>query len=278
VGYDLVLRPRADELDEDAFLEYFDDRRYFRFPDEDPDVAAYFNPSTEVYFHFRWTEPCAAEPKGALEFAINFYRPPSFAIEAETELADVIEALDLAVEDSQTDGIRGDVYDGDRFLAGWQHGNRAAYRAVLAEADPPKPWHLPVDQLERIWRWNFTYQEIEEANGGTYAASLICYATYDEKALVKVASFSLEKALLLPKVDHVFVKREGRGTFVTWDEIANALGLVDGNRVDHDPWPYWAVTRSKNAALERVLTNQRRPAPITSLDVQDVHASEDVAG
>ncbi len=97
MSYDLTFRPREGTLDEDAFVDYFNGRMNYRFPDEEPEVAAYFNPSTEVYFHFRWVAPDEAEPRGALEFSINLFRPPTFAIEAETELADLVLAFDVAV-------------------------------------------------------------------------------------------------------------------------------------------------------------------------------------
>ncbi len=94
--------------------------------------------------------------------------------------------------------------------------------------------------------------------------------------MITIASVELERGFLLPRVDHVYLKREGAGTFAGWDEIASALQLAGGDTID-DPWPYWAVTRIENRVLERFLPNQRPPAPIDSLDAQDVHASEDVA-
>ena len=274
MGYELTLRPRDGELDEEAFVELFNDRPHYRFPDEDPSVAAYFNPSTEIYFHFRWTEPSDDEPTGALAFSINFFRPPTFALEAETELAEITELLDLRVADPQVDGIAGETYDGDQFLRGWEHGNEQAYEAVRSHDPAPTLFHLPWATLEQIWKWNYLHADTAEENGGHYDAALIGFAKLSGK-LVTVAKLDLDRAALLPRVDHVYIKRGERGTFASWDEVETALALTPGDSIE-DPWPYWAVTRSESEVLDRLLNAKRPIVPIDSLDVQDVHASEDV--
>jgi len=275
MGYDLILRRRDGELDEDTFVELFNARSHYRFPDEDPSVAAYFNPSTEIYFHFRWTEASDDEPTGALAFSINFFRPPTFALEAETELAEIIELLDLRVADPQVNGIEGETYDGDQFLRGWEHGNEHAYEAVRSQDPPPRLFHLPWETLERIWKWNFLHEVTAEENGGHYDTALIGFAKLAGE-LVTVAKIDLDRAVLLPRVDHVYIVRGERGTFASWDEVETALALTEGDAIE-DPWPYWAVTRSESEILDRMVNAKRPVVPIDSLDVQDVHASEDVA-
>jgi len=267
VGYDLTLRRRNGKLDEDTFVELFNERAHYRFPDDEPNVAA--------YFHFRWVEPSQDEPTGAVEFSINFFRPPTFALEAETELEEIIESLDLRVTDPQVNGIEGDTYDGEHFLRGWEHGNELAYEAVRSQAPTRKLFHLPWDTLERLWQWNFLHEVTSEANGGSYDAPLIGFATHAGQTLVTVARVDLDRAFLLPRVDHVYVARGERTTFASWDEIETALALTAGDAID-DPWTYWAVTRSESQVLDRLLNGKRPVAPIDSLEVQDVHASEDV--
>lgn len=275
MGYDLTLRPRTGELDEDTFVELFNDRDHYRFPEEDPNVAAYFNPSTEIYFHFRWIAPSEDEPTGGLAFAINFFRPPTFALEAETELEQIVEALDLRVADPQVDGIEGETYNGEQFLRGWERGNEAAYAAVRAQDPGRTLFHLPWGTLERLWQWNFLHEVTAEENGGTYDAPLIGFATHAGQTLVTVVRVDLDTAFLLPRVDHVYLARGEVTTFASWDEVATALALTDGDAIE-DPWTYWAVTRSESQVLDRLLTANRPIVPIDSLAVQDVHASEDV--
>jgi hypothetical protein len=282
MGYDLTFRPRPGdtELDAETFVLWFQERDNCTFSENDEDLVGYFSEITNVYFTFRHHPPDDDEPRGAIHFSINYYRPHTFALEAVPELQALADGLDLEVEDFQNDGIDGSTFEAAAFLRGWTAGNRSAYEAVLTGDDGPdvEPHHLPRDVVERIWRWNNEFDSVEEENGGTYVAELVGYVARDGR-VATITSLDVDKATLLPRVDLVHVVRQGKSlqaSFVPWDELYETLGLREDGCID-DPWPYWAITRTEASAAQKFLRGKDEPSPVDSIDVAAVHVTEDVA-
>jgi len=311
MSYDLTLRPRVGILTEDAFVTYFNEQENVSFPEDEPEVAAYFHPRTEVYFHFRYEPPNRDEPGGKLTFHINFFRPHVFALEAEPVLHGAVEALDLEVEDPQEAGVEGAEFDGEQFLRGWNFGNRLAYLHfvgqhhldALAEddaleedeedeedetakgtakeavtdagADGVQVFCLPRADLQRIWRFNYEGALLGEEFDGAYQVPAVGFAE-QHGGLVTVASVDISGDFLLPRVDVVHVQQDAREqAFVAWEDVERALGLTNAG-APREPWPHWAIVATKASRLGPFLRGRLEPAPLTSLSLDKVHALEDI--
>ena len=274
MGYDLRLRPRDGVLTEARFVEAFETRTHWSLPEED--VAAYANPATAVSFHVTHVPPAVVEPTGALVFSINFHRHRGFVLEADLVLRELVDELDLAVEDVQTDGIVGDDYDSDAFLRGWSLGNRAAYAAAGADPEVEPPLTYPGEMIERVWRWNHEREATEAEHGGYYLARLVGFALAEGRVQT-FTEWRLGANVLLPRAELVAIRRDQTsGAVVPWDRVAGAIELRDDDRVD-EPLDYWALLDAVVAPKASMLVQPREPgAELTMLDPGEIHAIEDV--
>jgi hypothetical protein len=258
--YDLTLKGK---LDEDKFVEYFQ-RENWTFPEDDPDVAAYFNPSTGVYFHVRFDE--------ALHFSINLFRNRGFVLEAHLALKIMCEDLDLTVEDPQGQGIEGDRYNGDQFLRGWDHANAWAHRS--AKRDGASCMTYDGLAIEAVWEWNFGSELIENDNGGHYTALPIRFVKVGERVQT-MGHYEAGSNALLPRTDLVALIKDEQRVVVGWSAVEEALGLVDGDKVD-DPLDYWALL---DLSISRKLAPfWKKGHPTIAVEpcpFEDVHARED---
>jgi len=256
MGYELRLRPRSGVMTEDRFVEAFNDRRFFSFPESAPDIAAYFSTDTGVYFHLGYLRPDPDEPAGALDFSMNVARPAMFVREADLVLKALIEALDLAVEDPQDEGIVGDTYESDGFLRGWSRLNDLALASMDEDDLGDQPLVLDGDTLDAAWRWNYLREATVRDNGGSYAAPFIRFAFIAGEACT-TTEWRIGQSLLLPRADYVVVREASGGAIVPWGEVEAALSLGASRRID-DPSAYWALLDGTAAKVGRRLIQQPR--------------------
>ena len=216
MSYDLRFLVRADRSPPgpDAIREHFRSRRWY---EDQGSQLWYANEDTGVYFSFdvgaaEEREPDPDDPAESIDdglvpadlsFNINYFRPHVFGLEAAEELAALAARFSLLVDDPQVGGMGRGAFTSEGFLAGWNAGNRAGHRALLAsghEGHAPGAHHsLPAATLERIWRWNHDRERFQEALGNVF----------------------------VPRIS--FLQRDDRlQTFVVWgDAIPVALPDVD---------------------------------------------------
>lgn len=273
--YDLRLTPRAgaEPLTADGFAGYFGDREHWALPEDEPDVAAYYNGGTGVYFHVRHLAPGDAAPFGALVFSLNVFRAPVFALEADLELEALVGALDLAVADAQADGIAGDVYDRTGFLRGWTRANRAGHAAAIADGATPRV--LPGATLERVWRWNYERERTEEATGGFYLAPWVGFVEAEGRVQT-IFVFEVGHNMLVPRTDLVdLTTDDGASVVVAWDTFEAALELEHDLQID-EPLTYWSVLDTLAAPAARALVAAGATIEVAPLTLDRLHAREDV--
>jgi hypothetical protein len=152
MSYDLFITPK--QFDHRAIIEWFKGREHY----EVSDVQAFYqNPDTGTYFAFNFELGVPgdddAAPRPHVAFNLNFFRPHTFALEAEPEVATFIKAFDATIEDPQMEGTASGPYSREAFLNGWNVGNRFAFRDTGRDAVPTP---VPADQsvVEEAWRWN----------------------------------------------------------------------------------------------------------------------------
>jgi hypothetical protein len=160
MSYDLGLYP--ERYDGDAMRTWFAGRRHY---DVSETQAFYRNEDTGVYFVFEFaSDGGGAEPPVA--FNLNYYRPTTFALEAEPELSAFVDAFRCRVDDPQTEGMKGPDYSAERFFSGWQFGNEVAFRSIGAMEDG-QPVAADRDVIEAVWRWNLQRAALQETVGDT---------------------------------------------------------------------------------------------------------------
>jgi len=264
VTYDLTLKPRSGTLDEQAVVDYFNDREGWEFPDDEaPELVAYENTLTGVYFQVYYD---AAE--STFTFSLNFFRPSPFALEADVELLALVDEFDLAVEDPQEQGIEGDRYDSDQFMRGWKHGNAFAYRTALADIEAT-PRTYDGEALENIWRWNYELELTAGENGGHYLAPPIGFVEHEGVAH-SIFAFEPGHNMLVPRTDLVAIG----DTIMPWRLLEDALELTGSDKID-DPVDYWAVLGT--IAGRKVAGLAKQPSlDVVQLTLADVHALADV--
>lgn len=259
--YDLTLRPRSGELDRDALVAYLEDNGWAI----DDDTAQYENDVTGVYFELYLGD-------AELVFSVSYFRCTPFALEADLEIAALVEQLDLAVEDPQENGIEGDRYSDEQFLRGWAHGNAFAYRTALADIEST-PLTYDGDVLEDIWRWNYNLELTAEDNGGHYQAPPIGFVEHEGVAH-SIFAYAVGENMLVPRTDLVAIVDGERMTIVPWRMLEDALALA-GDATSDDPLDYWATLAT--TARDQVAALLKEPTlDVTQLPLEHVHALEDV--
>lgn len=266
--YDLLLRPRSGELDEQALVDYFNDRDGWSFPDDDdPDFIAYDNRITGVYFSIR-----TDLEESLLVFSLDFVRPSPFVLEADMELSALVDAFDLAIEDTQENGIEGATYNDRQFFRGWSRGNRWAYRTMLADVEADVLTY-DGDALEAIWRWNYNLGFTAEENGGHYIAPPIGFVEHDG-VVHTIFVYEVGQNMLVPRTDIVCLTRGDTDVLVPWSALAEALELGDGDKVD-EPVDYWATLATTSEPAVASLVTQPS-LEVRRLRLDEVHAIDDV--
>jgi hypothetical protein len=165
VSYDLFITPR--HFDADAMRAYFAARAHYTVSD---DQVHYGNDDTGIYFNFDINRDSNAEAGAASQphvaFNMNYYRPHTFGLEAEPELAAFLQAFDSQIHDPQNEGMGDGPYSREGFLRAWNAGNRFGFRAIgHQDAKPPPPWGVDPLRLEAVWKWNYDRSRLQEKKG-----------------------------------------------------------------------------------------------------------------
>lgn len=160
MSYDLYLRP--DAFDADTIRDWFMARPNHEV--EDGQVT-YANPETGVYFTFHIDER-VVDHEGAggpsVAFNMNYFRPHTFALEAEPEVAAFLARFPSRIDDPQ---LMGDSpYTRDGFLEGWNYGNRSTF-AIMATQGLPRPHAADPARVEAAWAWNYGRARLQAEAG-----------------------------------------------------------------------------------------------------------------
>jgi len=205
MSYDLYFT-RQSVLPND-FDAYFMERERYEINNGQ---AWYSNDDTGVYFSFEYTEEDPEEDLGRESFGafnLNYYRPHFFALEAEPELSAFICNFGCAVSDPQDEGMGEGAYTPEGFIRGWNHGNRFGYSAILRSDDAPEEiFCRPTVELEAIWRWNYSRDQITESLGMDIFVPQIMFMRIAEK-LKTVCVWPDAISILMPKTDVVYAPR-----------------------------------------------------------------------
>lgn len=226
VGYELAIT--SPTLTRRDFHAYFNGRPHYHLS---PHQAWYENEETGVYFSFD-LQPEAAT---TAVLKLNFFRPHFFALEAEPELAALVDHFQAGVRETSK-GASGrestaSTYESDNFLSAWNQGNAEAYTAMLQQKRSCRYLQgRPKEELEKVWRWNFQRTaRMEELPPGVHVPKLM-YVTVEED-LVLTCIWSDAMPVLLPMVERVILHRkamapssffQGRkedSCFLSWEEV-----------------------------------------------------------
>jgi hypothetical protein len=194
MSYDLYFEADSGKkIDKKSFAAYFKARRRYKVA---KGQAVYENEDTGVYFIF--DEPT----DGAVAFTLNYFRPHTFGLEAAIELEKFNEAFGLMVVDPQGEGEDEGPFSTERFLEGWNYGNRLAYKGMLKEQSPVHTW--PAKRIREVWEWNYNRHAEQELAGESLFVPAIFVAEVGGQA-VSVAVWPSDNTILLPEVDMVLV-------------------------------------------------------------------------
>jgi hypothetical protein len=149
VSYDLYLIPEA--FDGEAIHAWFAGRGRYR-------DNQYTNDDTGVYFMINVQADAEEdEDPEALKapyvgISINYFRPRTFALEAEREVAAFLARFPSRIHDPQRMGDG--PYSREGFLEGWDYGNRVTV-GVMRERGVERPATADSARLEAVWDWNY---------------------------------------------------------------------------------------------------------------------------
>jgi hypothetical protein len=165
VSYDLFITPK--QFDARAISEWLGWRDHYEVTENQ---AFYSNDDTGVYFSFS-IETSPEQEEGEEQrsphvvFNLNFYRPHTFALEAEPEVAAFLHQFDSTVHDPQSDGIGDGPYSREGFLSGWNTGNRFGFSVMGQHTDSPPPWPADPALIEAVWKWNYGRAALQKTAG-----------------------------------------------------------------------------------------------------------------
>ncbi len=141
-----------------------------------------------------------------MSFNLNYFRPHAFGLEAEGELAALVERFDLMVFDPQGDGMSDGEYSPEGFLRSWNKGNEFGYRALLESGAEGDFLTLPTAAIENSWRWNYQRAQKQHEIGDGAFVPRIFYLKGQGCSGTGVARPD-GIASLLPTVDFVMIPR-----------------------------------------------------------------------
>jgi len=238
MGYDLYFTGR--DVTASEFFAYFSARKYYQV---DSSQAIYRNEDTGVYFIFDHTTEIADDPetpKSSISLALNFVRPHIFALEAEPEIAALIDAFSFTVFDPQNSGMGTGPYSREGFLQGWNAGNEFGIHSILQEPDTAASvYTYPSGKLEQCWKWNLDREAVQTQLGdGIYVPKIM----FLKKEKMATSSIVWGDAIptLIPQVDYILIPRNdlaprsffrtGKDTcLIQFQEVVEDLGRYRTN-------------------------------------------------
>jgi hypothetical protein len=254
MSYDLFFETRSGrKIDSKSFARYFDARRHYKVGNGQ---AVYQNEDTGVYFIFDEPED------GVVQFNLNFYRPHVFGLEAAIELEAFSKAFGMTVTDPQDEGMGDEaVFSRERFLHGWNAGNRFAYRSMLADkSEQPVSW--PAKRIREVWVWNHTRPAEDDQSADIFVPAIFPVEVDGKVGTVVV--WPPQCSILMPAVDAVLVPlaQTGKGTeemaLVRWAEV---LPVVKTYQVKATGLArYQLSSESWSNQVAEFLAGKRKPA------------------
>lgn len=206
MSYDLYFT--SPKISRNQFQSYFSERPLYEVTE---DQVWYQNECTGVYFSFDFNDTPSEdedEVEYSVAFNMNFFRPHFFALEAEPEVTQFVERFGCQIHDPQNDGMEDGPYTPEGFLKGWNHGNEFGCSAILnQEQDVGKIFTKPKDELERIWRWNYQKEELQENLKKDIFVPGIMFMEIDS-TVSSVVVWPDAISTLIPQVDCLFIVRD----------------------------------------------------------------------
>ncbi|MBV8393334.1 MAG: hypothetical protein JOY81_09160 [Alphaproteobacteria bacterium] len=203
MSFDLYFRKRSGGFDENAFLDFFRTRPFYRVESRQ---AIYGNEDTGVYFVIELNE--SADNGHDAAFSLNYLRPSFFVREAEPEVTALVRHFDFVVTDPQIDGMGEDRYDEGGLIDSWMRSNVISVRAVLEKPSEQKTLPtLPTDRLIDIWRWNLGRKALQASLGENVFVPRIFFVRADGRVQT-IFAWTDGIPTLLPRTDLVLVFRK----------------------------------------------------------------------
>ena len=251
MSYDLLFLPREAGPSEMELLSYFRRRPHYQV---ERGQAIYSNEDTGVYFLWDVGLEQVKEveldeqpsPPSLVRFNLNYFRPHVFGLEAEPEVHAFVAAFALPLTDPQVHGMGDGPYSADGFLAGYNHGNRFGYSAILAGHGRSAAKHtLPSATIERYWRWNYDRSALQAELGECVFVPKIMFFCLNSRVL-SAAVWPDAIPSALPEVDLFVIPRKSlapRRLFRRTDDIAfafphQAADVLAAFPVHEAPMPY----------------------------------------
>lgn len=208
MSYDLYFHLGNDkgDLSDQEFRSYFDHRE--GYSQEGPNQYFYQNENTGVYFSFDLERFCDEEngEEYWVSFNLNFFRPHYFALEARPELEAFCEAFPVSINDPQYEGMGQGEFVGQKFLDGWNAGNKVAYN-ISRKEEIAAEHVLPTRKLEEIWTWNYQLKTYQESLGESIFVPTIAFVRHDGSVKTGVV-WSDGIATAIPDVDVLMIYRQ----------------------------------------------------------------------
>ncbi len=207
MSYDLYLYP--DAFDADAIAAWFAGRSHYK-------DDLYSNDETGVYFTVHIDEnPEQGEdsegPNGpCVAFSINYFRPHTFGLEAELEVAAFLARFPSRINDPQRMGDG--PYSREGFLEGWNHGNLTAFK-VMAKQGIPRPASADPVRIEAAWAWNYSRAQLQaEAGEGLFVPKIVWVLPTPGAAPEPAITWTFGVATIIPEslITRVVVVRQER--------------------------------------------------------------------
>jgi hypothetical protein len=214
LSYDLFILPHA--FDANAIRAHFEARPWYRV---EAHQAFYSNEETGVYFAFDILENPESEEDSEprqphVAFNLNFFRPHTFALEAEPEIAAFLARFPGRTHDPQLMGD--EPYSRDGFLKGWNHGNRAAFSAMAGQG-ANAPLLADPAHIESAWRWNYNRRALQEKLGdNVFVPRVVWLQPSAGAAPVRCATWTFGIPSVIPEalITHVVLVRQKRPTLM----------------------------------------------------------------
>ncbi len=209
-------------------------------------------------------------PRLPVSLNVNYFRPHTFGLEAQLELALFVKHFELTVVDPQNSGMGEGEYSREGFLRGWNAGNEVAYEA-LVERNPTATYpSLPVAQLEAAWLWNYSVPTRQRDVGDNVFVPRIFFVALGHGPPLTAAVWGDGIPVLLPDVDFYFLPRKrlapkplpsSAKPELTHSTRAELAPLLSGFKKSSDALTWYQLDYLDTPAeIERFVRQARLPA------------------
>jgi hypothetical protein len=198
--------------------------------------ALYSNDSTGVYFTFEYggIKSTGSEQSSRILpvfFNISFGKPHIFVLEAEPELEEFIRNFSLVVSDPSMHGSSYVEFNELDFYRGWNTGNEVFYRKMLLSNPKQKLYSWPVQEMEKIWRWDFHVNDMQSELGQQIFVPKVLFIDYQNRFNTAVV-WTDGMPITLPRVEKAILYRRG---FTGGVHIGKKEDIAIANIADIEP-------------------------------------------